>query len=250
MNTNAKCAVLLALLFAGPLSAQQCRIVSFSGEGFLTWTNYPANVYCGFLSALSLDECWAPAPGPYWNFMTSNSTTTVQLPLSAMTSGTLFLRLVCSTNPLGTGLPQVHVPLANITVDGATSDWQQPLAVVLTQSEGVSRIHETVYEDRFGYTEDLNLMGARIKILEKCLGNLPCRFQGKDHSHSAEIHGPTALKGSSMRVRDLRSGIAHVIAALAAEGESTIEGVEEIDRGYVNIDKRLQALGADIKRVA
>ncbi|MBI2037067.1 MAG: UDP-N-acetylglucosamine 1-carboxyvinyltransferase [Candidatus Liptonbacteria bacterium] len=134
------------------------------------------------------------------------------------------------------------------THPGFMTDWQQPFAVLLTAARGTSVIHETVYEDRFGYTEDLNSMGADIKVFSKCLGELPCRFQGHGFAHSAIIHGPTPLRSATLSVRDLRSGIAHIIAALSAEGESVIEGVEEIDRGYERIDERLRELGADIVR--
>lgn len=145
--------------------------------------------------------------------------------------------------------PLRGVEIETDTYPGFMTDWQQPFAVLLTQAEGVSAIHETVYEDRFGYADDLNLMGAKIKIASKCLGKLKCRFENKNHFHSAEIKGPTPLRGANLTVRDLRAGIAHLIAALIAEGESVIDGVEEIDRGYEKIDERLKNLGAEIKRV-
>jgi hypothetical protein len=103
--------------------AQECRIVSLTLDGSLTFTNRPANLYCGFLSASSLDDCWRPAPSPYWNFQTSNSTTTLQLPPGAMTSRQQFLRLVSATNHLSTGFRQVSVPVAAIAVDGSPTDW-------------------------------------------------------------------------------------------------------------------------------
>jgi len=86
--------------------------------------------------------------------------------------------------------------------------------------------------------------------LKTCIGELPCRFKDKDYPHSAVIHGPTPLYGMALTVPDLRAGIAHVIAALIAEGESEISGVHEIDRGYEKIVERLSFLGADIKRVS
>ncbi len=135
------------------------------------------------------------------------------------------------------------------THPGFMTDWQQPLTVLLTQSEGSSIIHETVYEDRFNYTKDLNLMGANIKVSVDCLGDLVCRFKDLNHPHSAIISGPTVLRGTELTVPDLRAGIAHIIAALVAEGESRLKGVAEIDRGYEMIDARLQNLGADLKRV-
>lgn len=134
------------------------------------------------------------------------------------------------------------------THPGFMTDWQQPFAVVLTQAKGTSIIHETVYEDRFGYTVDLNAMGADIRVFNKCLGELPCRFNTKGFNHSAVINGPTPLHGATLAVRDLRSGIAHVIAALTAQGETVIDGVEEIDRGYERLEERLKSLGADIVR--
>ena len=141
------------------------------------------------------------------------------------------------------------IELETDTHPGFMTDWQQPFTILLTQAEGVSVIHETVYEKRFGYTEDLNFMGANIKVFSKCLGELNCRFNGEGHPHSAVISGPTPLVGKEIKVPDLRAGMAHLIAALIADGESTIEGVEEIDRGYENIDERLKELGAEIKRV-
>lgn len=132
---------------------------------------------------------------------------------------------------------------------GFMTDWQQPFSVLLTQASGESIIHETIYEDRLGYTEDLNRMGARIKVLDECPGGAKCRFSGAAFNHSATILGPTALLGTKITMTDIRAGMAHIIAALAAEGESVISGVEHIDRGYEKIDERLRELGADIKRV-
>lgn len=149
--------------------------------------------------------------------------------------------------PSGQNLKAVKIETD--TYPAFMTDWQQPTAVLLTQAEGVSTMHETVYEDRFAYAQDLNLMGADIKVEAKCLGELSCRFKEKNHFHSALITGPKKLRSATLSVRDLRSGIAHMIAALAADGESVIDGVEEIDRGYERIDERLRKLGAQIRRV-
>ncbi len=147
----------------------------------------------------------------------------------------------------GNGLSAIE--LETDTHPGFMTDWQQPFTILLTQANGVSVIHETVYENRFGYTGDLNFMGANIKVFSKCLGELNCRFNAEGYPHSAVISGPTLLVGRNLKVLDLRAGMAHLIAALIAEGESVIEGVEEIDRGYENIDERFKKLGADIKRI-
>lgn len=133
---------------------------------------------------------------------------------------------------------------------GFMTDWQQPFCVLLTQAEGQSILHETVYEDRFGYTKDLRRMGADIEVSDECFGSGPCRFLGTTFNHSARIRGPSLLKGTEIMITDIRAGMAHIIAALAADGESTISGIEHIDRGYEKIDERLRGLGASITRVA
>ncbi len=130
---------------------------------------------------------------------------------------------------------------------GFMTDWQQPFTIVLTQAEGVSIIHETVYENRFGYTEALNKMGAKIYLFKECLGSKPCRFAHKDFLHSAIIVGPTPLKGAKIQVPDLRAGFSYLIAALIAEGESELSGIEIIERGYENLKERLINLGANIQ---
>ena len=135
------------------------------------------------------------------------------------------------------------------THPGFMTDWQQPFAVLLTQAGGESIIHETVYEDRFGYAEDLRRMGADVILIPRCLGALPCRFSGKSYNHTALIRGPRPLSGTAIRVGDIRAGMAHIIAALIANGASEISGVEHLDRGYERIDERIGALGADIRRV-
>jgi UDP-N-acetylglucosamine 1-carboxyvinyltransferase len=132
---------------------------------------------------------------------------------------------------------------------GFMTDWQQPLAVLLTQANGTSTIHETIYEDRFAFALDLNEMGAKINISIDCPPNDLCRLQGKNHYHFATIEGPTPLTGKNLHVRDLRSGMVDILAALVAQGISEVDGVEEIDRGYEAIDERLRQLGADITRI-
>jgi UDP-N-acetylglucosamine 1-carboxyvinyltransferase len=131
---------------------------------------------------------------------------------------------------------------------GFMTDWQQPFCVLLTQSDGDSIIHETVYEDRFGYVKDLLRMGADIAVSDEC-GPFPaCRFSGRTFNHRALIRGPRRLAGTEIMMTDIRAGMAHIIAALAAEGESIIRGISHIDRGYERIDERLFSLGADIVR--
>lgn len=127
------------------------------------------------------------------------------------------------------------------------TDWQQPFAVMLTQADGLSVIHETVYENRFGYTEELKRMGAEIQLYNYCLGNKTCRFSGRDYKHSCVIKGKSPLKGREIHIPDLRAGFSYLIAAAIAEGTSEIYGVEYIERGYENILEKFKALGADIE---
>ncbi|MEA5456585.1 UDP-N-acetylglucosamine 1-carboxyvinyltransferase [Sinomonas sp. JGH33] len=128
---------------------------------------------------------------------------------------------------------------------GFMTDWQQPLVVALTQAEGVSIVHETVYENRFGFTEALRRMGATIQVYRECLGSVPCRFGQRNFLHSAVISGPSELHGADFDVPDLRGGFSHIIAALAAEGTSRATGVDVIKRGYERFTEKLGGLGAD-----
>jgi UDP-N-acetylglucosamine 1-carboxyvinyltransferase len=128
---------------------------------------------------------------------------------------------------------------------GFMTDWQQPLVVALTKATGVSIVHETVYEQRFGFTDALVDMGATIQIHKECLGGHPCRFGQRNFNHSAVITGPTDLHGADIVVPDLRGGFSHLIAALTAEGRSTVSNVGMISRGYENFIGKLEQLGAD-----
>jgi UDP-N-acetylglucosamine 1-carboxyvinyltransferase len=128
---------------------------------------------------------------------------------------------------------------------GFMTDWQQPLVVALTQTGGLSIVHETVYENRLGFTEALGEMGAVIQLYRECLGGSPCRFGRANFLHSAVISGPTPLKGAEITVPDLRGGFSYLIAALAAEGQSKVHGIELIYRGYERFGDKLDALGAD-----
>ena len=139
----------------------------------------------------------------------------------------------------------VGIELETDTYPGFVTDWQQPTVVTLTQATGTSVIHETVYEDRFGYTEDLRRMGAEIEVFAKCLGELPCRFAHQSQRHSAIITGPTQLHGTEIEIPDIRAGMAQVIAALTADGTSVLTGVHHLERGYEDLWGKLSALGAD-----
>jgi UDP-N-acetylglucosamine 1-carboxyvinyltransferase len=128
---------------------------------------------------------------------------------------------------------------------GFMTDWQQPLVVALTQAKGLSIVHETVYENRFGFTDALVKMGAQIQIYRECLGGNPCRFGQMNFYHSAVISGPTELHGADIVVPDLRGGFSHMVAALTAKGVSNVSNAQLISRGYEHFIDKLSDLGAD-----
>ena len=115
---------------------------------------------------------------------------------------------------------------------GFATDLHPPMAAALTQATGVSLVHERVYDNRTLYVNELRKLGARITTA----------------GDTVLIEGPTALGGSTVRALDIRAGAAVVVAALAAEGETTILDVHHLDRGYADLRERLAALGAVIER--
>lgn len=117
---------------------------------------------------------------------------------------------------------------------GIPTDLQCVFGVLASQSPGTTLIHDPMYEGRLRYLNELNRMGADVAVLDP---------------HRAIVKGPSELKGTKIRNYDLRSGAALLIAALIAEGESTIDNVYQIDRGYERIEERLKGVGADIKRI-
>ena len=132
---------------------------------------------------------------------------------------------------------------------GFLTDWQQPFVVLLTQAKGSSVVHETVYENRFGYIKTLKKMGADIELFTQCLGDKPCRFGNQNYKHSLIVKGPTPFHAEKIEVPDLRAGFAYIMAALITSEATTVSGLSYLDRGYEQLDKKLRALGANIERV-
>ena len=130
---------------------------------------------------------------------------------------------------------------------GFMTDWQQPMVVALTQAEGTSIVHETVYENRFGFTEALIDMGADIAVHKEGIASITRRVPRRPLEQAAVIKGPTPLRGATVRVPDLRGGFSHVIAAVAATGESTVTNLGIISRGYEHLLAKLEALGASFE---
>ena len=134
---------------------------------------------------------------------------------------------------------------------GFSTDWQQPFATVLTQIDGTSTIHETVYEYRFGYLEVLNKLGAKTTVTDQCVGSATCRYHGMGHNHSAIINGKTKLIAidEPIKVPDLRAGLAYLIVAVIADGQTILTNAEQIERGYGDLTTKLQNTNLKLKRV-
>jgi UDP-N-acetylglucosamine 1-carboxyvinyltransferase len=129
------------------------------------------------------------------------------------------------------------------------TDWQPALMVLFTQAEGMSVLHETVYEDRLGYVAALNTMGAEIELFDTCLGGPACRFHDTTALHSAVVRGVSKLQGAEVEIPDVRAGFSSLIAAAAAEGRSILYGIHHLERGYCRPAENFEALGLPIRRV-
>ena len=130
---------------------------------------------------------------------------------------------------------------------GFMTDWQQPMVVALTQAEGRSIVHETVYENRFGFTDALVKMGADIQVYKEGIASITRRVPRRPLEQAAVITGPTPLKGADIRVPDLRGGFSHVIAAVTASGQSTVSNIGIISRGYEHLLEKLEGLGVSFE---
>ncbi len=115
---------------------------------------------------------------------------------------------------------------------GFPTDLHPPIAALLALAGGTSRITETVFENRFTYVDPLRAMGAQISV----------------DGRTAAISGVEQLRAKPVEAPDIRAGAALVLAALAAEGTTTLRGLEHIDRGYERLAEKLQLLGAHIER--
>ena len=130
---------------------------------------------------------------------------------------------------LGDAIPSV----ADGTWPAFPSDLMSILIVLATQARGTCLFFEKMFESRLYFVDHLRQMGAKI---------VPC------DPHRVVVTGPSSLVGGTVTSPDIRAGIALVIAALCAKGETTIQNAESIDRGYVSVEKAFGALGADIVR--
>lgn len=126
--------------------------------------------------------------------------------------------------------PLRSVDIQAIHYPGFPTDLQAVFGAMLTQAEGTSTIHERVFENRLCYAEELNRMGANIEV----------------DGQTARVSGPTRLRGSAVRALDIRTGAALTLAALVAEGETTLNDAHHVSRGYEDLVQVLQRLGGQI----
>lgn len=137
-----------------------------------------------------------------------------------------FIRCVGVSRPIAADVETQVYP-------GFPTDLQSPWVALMTICDGVAVVTETIFENRFGFTNELIRLGANIKV---------------DHN-TAVIRGVERLTGAPVEARDIRGGVALILAGLAAEGMTEVSGVRYVDRGYYRLEDKLAALGADVQRL-
>ncbi|MGE5413881.1 MAG: UDP-N-acetylglucosamine 1-carboxyvinyltransferase [Syntrophomonadaceae bacterium] len=158
------------------------------------------------------------------------------------TLGRVGVSLACGTDTIEvdasafrSGEPYRAVDVSTAPYPGLATDLQPPTCVLLSQATGTSHVHEAIFEDRLEWLSELGRMGAGVTI---------------EDPHHARIAGPARLRGAEVEIGDLRAGASLILAALAAEGTTTIHGAHHVHRGYENIEGKFLDLGARIKRLA
>jgi UDP-N-acetylglucosamine 1-carboxyvinyltransferase len=126
------------------------------------------------------------------------------------------------------------VDISTAPFPGFATDLQAQFMALMTRANGVSRIKETIFENRFMHVQELARLGARIKL----------------EGDTAIVEGVKKLRGAPVMATDLRASVSLVIAALAAEGETTVNRVYHLDRGFEDIERKLGGCGADIARIS
>jgi UDP-N-acetylglucosamine 1-carboxyvinyltransferase len=132
----------------------------------------------------------------------------------------------------GSGLAPVEVTTAPFP--GFPTDLQAQLMALMTRAKGTSRITETIFENRFMHVQELARLGARIHL----------------HGETATVEGVARLKGAPVMATDLRASVSLVIAALAADGDTMVNRVYHLDRGFERLEDKLAACGAKIERIS
>jgi UDP-N-acetylglucosamine 1-carboxyvinyltransferase len=140
----------------------------------------------------------------------------------------------CGRDPADDRRTAGHVETETLPYPGYPTDMQPQLMAMMARADGISVITEKIYPDRFIHVQEFVRMGADINL----------------KGTSAVVRGVPRLEGAPVMASDLRAGAALVIGALAAEGESLVRRIYHVDRGYEQLEKKLEALGASIKRVS
>ena len=138
-----------------------------------------------------------------------------------------------SLEVIGPGRPAGGLTLETAPYPGLATDMQAQLMALLALADGVSIISETIFENRFMHVPELSRMGAKIAVA----------------GSTATIRGVKSLKGAAVMATDLRASMGLALAALAAEGETVLNRIYHLDRGYERLEEKLRGVGADIKRV-
>ena len=154
--------------------------------------------------------------------------------------GTVGVSVSCGTDtievvgaPIGSGAYRA-VDITTAPYPGLATDLQPPTVVLLSQASGTSHVHEAIFEDRLEWLSELARMGATVEMTD---------------SHHAALSGPARLRAAEVEIGDLRAGASLILAALAAEGTTTIHGAHHVRRGYENIERKFQELGAQVTRL-
>ena len=129
--------------------------------------------------------------------------------------------------------PLKHTHVKTLPYPGFPTDMQPQIAAALSISDGTCVVTESIFENRFRYVDELLKMGANIKV----------------EGNTAIVEGVSKLTGAPITAPDLRAGAALVMAALAADGVSTVDDIYYIERGYEDFPEKLQSLGAQIEKV-
>ncbi len=168
---------------------------------------------------IEIDHCRPEHLEPLIDILRKTGTEVVSLPQSLIVRG--------GTRPIEC------VDIETAPYPGLATDMQAQLMVLLTQAVGTSKVHETIFENRFMHVAELGRMGASIEL---------------DGSR-ALVYGPSALTGAEVMATDLRASASLVLAGLVATGRTTIDRIYHLDRGYEHIEEKLEALGASIERL-
>lgn len=154
------------------------------------------------------------------------------------------------------GSPLKSTNVIAVPYPGFMTDWQPLWATLMTQANGKSVVHETIYENRFDYVRSLVQMGAKIDYFEPKVDN-PDQFysfnlsdDSPNNKHAIKIFGQTQLSGKQVEVNDIRSGATALLAGMVAKGKTTIvDPKDQIKRGYEKLPENLVSLGAQIAQI-